>query len=149
MTFKRRSQKLKKSQKTTTMLIMKMAWERLSVKSVNSRSSSSGSEPHDCWANNQHICDGNSAAAQRELAIAAHSSGNFSDILQASKACIFSGLPIERNLTRLYKKQNGKGDNTNIAAIVADLEKERSDIITAILDVTSTSGSTPKPETNC
>ncbi len=30
---------------------------------------------------------------------------------------------------------------TNIAAIVADLEKERSDIITAILDVTASSGS--------
>ncbi len=51
---------------------------------------------------------------------------------------MFSGIPIEKNLTNLYKKQNGKGDkgdNTNIAAIVADLEKERPDIITAILDV--------------
>ena len=54
---------------------------------------------------------------------------------------MFSGIRIEKNLTRLYKKQNGKGDNTNIAAIAADLEKERPDIITAILDVTSFSDS--------
>ena len=115
-------------------------WERLSVKSHNLKSSSSGSEPNDCWFTNPHLCDGNSAAAQRKLAIVAHSSGNISDILKASKTRMFVGVPIEKNLTKLHKKLNGKGDNTNIASIVADLEKERSDILSAILDVPSSSG---------
>jgi len=115
-------------------------WERLSAKSHNSKSSSSGSEPNDCWFTNPHLCDGNSAAAQRKLAIVAHSSGNISDILKASKTRMFVGVPIEKNLTKLHRKLNGKGDNTNIAAIVVDLEKERSDILSAILDVPSSSG---------
>ena len=121
-------------------------WENLSVRSARSNtskssSSGSGSRASDCWTDNLNILEGNSAAAQRGLVGATGSSGNQADILVASKNRIFSGLPISGLITKLNKKQNGKGDNANIAAIVADLEKERPDIITAILDVTTTSGS--------
>ena len=120
-------------------------WDNISVRSAlsnrSSKSSSSGSRASECWANNPHIYEGNSAAAQRGLVGATGSSGNHADILVASKTRVFSGVPVSPLLTKLSKKQNGKGENSNIAAIVADLEKERPDIITAILDVTTTSGS--------
>ena len=91
--------------------------------------------------NNLSIYEGNSAAAQRGLVGATGSSGNHADILVTSKTRMFSGVPVSKLLTYLHKKQYGNGDNSNIAAIVADLEKERPDIITAILDVTTASGS--------
>ena len=111
-------------------------WDNISVRSARSnrsentsKSSSSGSRASECWADNPHIYEGNSAAAQRGLVGATGSSGNHADILVASKTRVFSGVPVSPLLTKLSKKQNGKGENSNIAAIVADLDKERPDIM--------------------
>ena len=61
-------------------------------------------------------------------------------ILQSLKAALFNGIPVVKNLTSYWRAKNGKTECSNIAAVVAELEKERPMIFSSVLEVANFTG---------
>ena len=66
--------------------------------------------------------------------------GHTQDILASLKAALFNGLPVCKNITSYWRTKNGKTECSNIAAVVAELEKERPLIFSAVLEVSTFTG---------
>ena len=106
-------------------------------RSVHSAQSNSS---HDGWMNNPNLLAGNSAACRSALRELAGGFGHTQDVLQSLKSALFNAIPVVKPLTALYRTKNGKTECSNIAAVVAELEKERPIIFSAVLEVSTFTG---------
>jgi hypothetical protein len=111
--------------------------DNMSIKSAHSSSSSS---QESSWMQNTDLLRGSHAKSHQAYRLLSGGLGVTTDIKQSSISSMFSALPIVKNLTNLWRTHNGKSECPNIAAVIAELEKERPLIFNAILDVTSSTG---------
>ena len=107
---------------------------------IKSQHSSSSSTHEASWMLNADLHKGKFARSRTSYRLVSGALGMAADVMHSSISSMFNALPVVKALTNLWRTQNGKTECPNIAAVVAELEKERSFIITAILDVASSTG---------
>ena len=90
-----------------------------SIHSAQSNSSQDG------WMNNKNLMEGNYSECRSAMRYLSGGFGHTPDILASLKAALFNGIPVVKNLTSYWRTKNGKTECSNIAAVVAELEKER------------------------
>ena len=106
-------------------------------RSVHSAQSNSS---HEGWVSNPNLLAGNSAACRSALRDLAGGFGHTQDVLQSLKSALFNGIPVVKPLTSLWRTKNGKTECSNIAAVVAELEKEGPMIFAAVLELSTFTG---------
>ena len=107
--------------------------ENHSIISAHSNTSPKWATNPDIMANNYSYC----RSAIRDLS---GGFGHTQDILQSLKLILFNGIPVIKALTAFWRTKNGKTECTNIAAVVAEIEKERPLIFSAVLEVATFTG---------
>ena len=111
--------------------------------SIRSARSTNSSSSHDGWLNNPNLPNGKILCrvafcdARFSRGIWAHARCY---VMQSLKAGLFNGIPVVKNLTSYWRAKNGKTECSNIAAVVAELEKERQLIFSAVLEVANFTG---------
>ena len=107
--------------------------ENRSVRSAHS--SNKGS-----WMFDPDLMAGNYAASRSAMRDLSGGVIHTPDVLQSLTSTLFNGIPVVKNLTSYWRAKNGKTECSNIAAVVAELEKERSLIFSAVLEVANFTG---------